>query len=287
MLKLRRKFMLYAPIEDGNDLGGGHGYEDTTPPEANPETPQESGDSDDYGYDEVPAEEGKQDPNAKVDDKSKQTPAAKPDDKKPVDDKKPADPGTGYLDDKGEVKNDEKPVEEKPAGDKKPAEETKPEEGEEFLKEVKFDEVRDEDKKTLSEYIKKHKIPKEAAQALVDIRKEEVAKIKQMVADNDARLKQLEEETKRGWIKELKEDPEFGGENFAHSIKQAEKAYGQFFKNTKNKLTAGGKMVPPYLMKDLLALSKQLYSKEKFDPKGSPIPDSNDNNPDEHLDFYE
>jgi len=282
MLKFKRMFMLYAPNEEGKDGGGGSGYEDTTPDDTNDEGSEDAGDTDDYGYGEIPEEAGDEKPEGKADDKPEQTETPKQDEKKPVEKS-----STGYLDENGEPKSEEKPKEE-PKKDEPPKTEQKPGEGDEFLKDVKFEGVNDEDKKTLSDFIKTHKLPKEAAQAMVDLRKTESEKIKAFAAEHDKKMKDLEAEVKRGWIKELKEDKDFGGTNFAHSIKAAEKVMSEFLPNTKIKLTGADKMVPPYLMKDLAALHKKLYSKEKFDSNGNnPTPDSDDNNPDAHLDFYQ
>ena len=284
MLKFKRMFMLYAPNEEGKDGGGGSGYEDTTPDDKNDEGSEDAGDTDDYGYGEIPEEAGDEKSEDKADDKSEQTETSKQDEKKPVEKS-----STGYLDEKGEPKSEEKPKEEEPPKKEEPPKtEEKPGEGEELLKDVKFEGVNDEDKKTLSDFIKTHKLPKEAAQAMVDLRKTESEKIKAFAAEHDKKMKDLEAEVKRGWIKELKEDKDFGGTNFAHSIKAAEKVMSEFFSNTKIKLTGADKMVPPYFMKDLAALHKKLYSKEKFDSNGNnPTPDSDDNNPDAHLDFYQ
>ena len=280
MRLFKRKFMLYAPAEEGKDNGGGAGYDDSTPDSKDDTATQEAGNSDDYGYDQVPAAEGEPNPEGKVDDKPKQTETPKQDEEKPV------ETSTGYLDENGEPKSEEKPKD--PPVEEKPKVEEKPGEGDEFLKDVKFDGVGDKDKESLGQFIKSHKLPKETAQALVELRKTEVENLRTFAANHEKQVKELEAEVKRGWIKELKEDSDFGGTNFAHSIKAAEKVMSEFFKNSKNKLTGNGKMVPPYLMKDLAALHKKLYSKEKFDSTGNnPHPDSDDNNPDAHLDFYQ
>ena len=283
MLKFKRMFMLYAPNEEGQDGGGGSGYEDTTPDDKNDEGSEDAGDTDDYGYGEIPEEAGDEKSEDKADDKPEQTETPKQDEKKPVEKS-----STGYVDENGEPKSEEKPKEDPPKKEEPPKTEEKPGEGEELLKDVKFEGVNDEDKKTLSDFIKTHKLPKEAAQAMVDLRKTESEKIKAFAAEHDKKMKDLEAEVKRGWIKELKEDKDFGGTNFAHSIKAAEKVMSEFLPNTKIKLTGADKMVPPYLMKDLAALHKKLYSNEKFDSNGNnPTPDSDDNNPDAHLDFYQ
>ncbi len=283
MFKFKRTFMLYAPNEEGQDGGGGSGYEDTTPDDKNDEGSEDAGDTDDYGYGEIPEEAGDEKSEDKADDKSKQTETSKQDEKKPVEKS-----STGYLDENGELKSEEKTKEDPPEKEEPPKTEEKSGEGDEFLKDVKFEGVKDEDKKTLSDFIKTHKLPKEASQALVDLRKTESEKIKAFAAEHDKKMKDLEAEVKRGWIKELKEDKDFGGTNFAHSIKAAEKVMSEFLPNTKIKLTGADKMVPPYLMKDLAALHKKLYSKEKFDSNGNnATPDSDDNNPDAHLDFYQ
>ncbi len=60
------------------------------------------------------------------------------------------------------------------------------------------------------------------------------------------------------WKTELTTDPEFGGENFDKNVDRVEKVLEKYMPNMKKMLTERGSMLPPYIMRDFLALSKIL-----------------------------
>lgn len=151
-------------------------------------------------------------------------------------------------------------------------------------------EVKDVDPAVLTkvqEFAKANALPKEAAQALLNLRKTEFDAAKQAQADQEkAYLKQVQD-TRSAWDKELRTDATFGGEKFAHNVMQAEKVLGDFMPNTKKILTERGSMLPPYVMRDLAKLAEKLYSPENIvqgeRPAGDEVVVSK---VDEHLDFY-
>lgn len=178
------------------------------------------------------------DPNKKVE------PEVKPEDK-PVKEPEVKDPSTGYKKVEGEpeVKPEVKTVPEVKPGDKTP---------EQILKEEIDTALGDlPDKETISAFAIEHKLTKDQVQAYVGLRKSEDAKFLQ---DNADRVK----ETREGWTNELKDDPDFGGENFDKNVDRVEKVYDEYMPNTKKALTGKGNVLPPYIMRDLLSLSKTL-----------------------------
>jgi len=155
------------------------------------------------------------------------------------------DPATGY---------DDKPEDEKPKEDDKPKEDEKPKEGELSKEDVEtslkeLPEGFDKDK--VSKFALDNKMSKEQLQAYVEFAKADADQLKQ---DQETQLK----EQKASWHNELKSDPVFGGENFAKSIHKAEQMLDNHMPNLKKALTDKGGMLPPYIMRDLLGLSKVL-----------------------------
>ena len=135
--------------------------------------------------------------------------------------------------------------------------------------------------KDLNDFIKTHSINEKQAQAMVDQKKDDVKKYDTMVADDKSEVERKAQERRVAWHRELKEDSTFGGENFAHSIKQAEKVIDEHLPNLKKVLTEEGGMLPPYVMKDLAKLAGTLYSTEKLNQgepadKGKEEDDEND-----------
>jgi hypothetical protein len=94
--------------------------------------------------------------------------------------------------------------------------------------------------------------------------------------------------TEAQWYRELKEDPNFGGEKFLHNVKRAERVVQDYMPNLKNKLTESKVMLPPYVMKDLFLLAKQLYSSGEH-VEGDPTKASDDKDKEKEVDplaFY-
>lgn len=236
-----------AVKEEGSNLDE-FGYERVTP-ETPPKEEKPAGDKGAAGYDEEPVVE----------------------DKKPVEEVK--EPVTGY---------DKEPVVEEPKDDKKADDKTPSDEFD--IKEP--GDLLPEDVKELKEFIKKHKVSKEVAQALVEQKKEEAKKI---VASIEARKKEAElvaAKYKKAQFEELKADPAFAGDKFAASVKRSEKVIEEFFPNLKKELTKGKGLLPAYIMKDLVKLADHLYETEKL-AQGDPVtPKTEDKEANNPLDFY-
>lgn len=79
------------------------------------------------------------------------------------------------------------------------------------------------------------------------------------------------EAQKKSWVQELKSDSTFGGENFDANIMKVGKMLTKHMPNFEKVLTEGGKMLPPYIMKDLLSLHKTLNPTASL-VKGNPTP---------------
>lgn len=114
--------------------------------------------------------------------------------------------------------------------------------------------------KEIQEFAKAHKLSKEQAQGLVQKYK----------ADEEARAKRIEdykvEEAKvfKKWETELKEDPEFGGQNFNDSVHGVNRLIREELPGLKNLLTTSGKRLPPSLMKDLNKVARKFYGETEF-----------------------
>jgi hypothetical protein len=135
----------------------------------------------------------------------------------------------------------------------------------------------------IREFAKTHGVTDKVAQALVDIRKQDLQRAK----DHQAQAENDKKALRASYHNELKNDPDFGGEKFAHNIKQAEKVLHEFFPGLKKQLTERGGMLPPYVMKDLSNIANHLYSTGKV-VHGGPIVDKTTEVEDESspLDFY-
>ena len=121
------------------------------------------------------------------------------------------------------------------------------------------------DKKKITEFALKNKLTKEQVDAYVS----------QIKADEAIETKAREERVKAQraeWTQELFKDPEFGGENFDKSIHEVETLVGNLFPNTKKVLTEKKGMLPPYFMKDLLAVAKALKPTNQFVGGEPPAP---------------
>lgn len=212
--------------------------ETTTKTNTGYETPVEKVEEtvDDFGYDI----------EKKVEEKTDET--KKPEPEKKVEDEKAKNPSTGYSDVEESDKNkDEKKPDEAKAPEEKSADEKLVEE----LKESVKDLPEEINKDKVLKFIQDNKMTKEQAKAYSELVKAEIAESK---ANREAFLKQQ----KADFVKELKNDPEFGGENFVRNVDRVEKVLENNMPNLKKHLTERSGMLPPYIMKDLLAISKAL-----------------------------
>lgn len=222
---------------------------------------QGNGDNvDDLGYEKIPSEGEPE----KAGDSKKEDPA--PEEIK--------DPATGY--------GEEPPkVEEPPAPDKKDEPKPEPDEFDKALEGLPAPEV-----SKIKEFAKKHNVSIEVAKAFGDLRKSEIAEAK---AHYEKQLKDAEQEqlrTRASWHKELKEDPNFGGEKFKENILAAEKVLGEFMPNTKKLLTERKGMLPPYVMRDLANMAKHLYATDRL-IQGDPNAPKEKEQEDDALSFYQ
>lgn len=254
MLNFRRIF-----LDEAGDKAGG----DVTPVVPSVTDKQEH--LDEYGYVKTPPEEGKEAKN----EPPKEVP--KPKEEKLSDIK---DPASGYA-------------ESAPKEDEIPPPSTPPEPPIELGYELDIKDVPDDEVKKIKDFAKSNNLTKEVAQALVGLKKTEIEEVKKQLVEFETKQKKLIAETKVKWDKELRTDPNFGGEKFAHNILNAEKVLSDFLPETKKALTERKSMLPPYVMRDLAKLAEHLYGTEKL-VRGEPVePEDKDNKKEfDPLDFY-
>lgn len=223
-----------------------------TPPAATAEI--KSDDTyDEFGYKKV------------VDPKAEVKPAeTKPEDKvePKVEEIKPS--STGYDEEelkkaaeKVETKPEVKPEDVKPEGDKtdeeKAAEKVKEDAAKLVvdLTETIKDLPQGYDKEKTLEFATKNGFSVDQVKAYVEM--EKAANADYNTSQEDAKAAQ-----KKEYYTELKADALFGGENFAKSVKRVDDVLDAHMPNLRKTLTDKSGMMPPYLMKDLLAISKLL-----------------------------
>lgn len=252
-----KKYMRCNEAGD-NDAGGGAGgsgeqeaggesdsSEDAT-------SSQEDGDKefDDFGYEIVKTPEATQDKGAKTDDESKQ-------DETPAKQEEKSEDVIGYEKEPEEVKKEEKKEEETKQEEKK--EEKK--DGE--ASEINFGKLADGDKKVLGEFFKAQGFTKAQAEALVQLREKEMEEFEKAKSDYEKKIEQEKLTIRKQWHDELKNDKVFGKE-FEKNLSKVNKVVTSAFPNLKNKLTESKTMLPPYLVRDLLAVHNLLYKTEGF-----------------------
>lgn len=241
-----------------------------TPP-ADPATP--APELDNLGYDK-PAE-----PATPPADPSPGTPPATPTPEPPKD---PA-PLTGY----------EKPPEPaaKPKeGDPAPADPaTPPKEGE----------LKVEDKGNLSEaevakvlkFAKTHNLPQSVVDADIAERKAEQEQYEKDRLKSQADVKEAAKARETQWYEELKIDPTIGGEHFATNVKKVDKFIEDNYPEINKRLTEGGTMLPPYVMRDFFKHAVRLHETESLvqgDPEGEKAKEElKKGDKTAHLDFYD
>lgn len=244
------------------------GSEGAAPPTESKNTPatEAKGDNlDEFGYEKAPAvnDSGKEDKEPPKDG-AKET-------KK--ESEKIEDPSTGYGVKPPKVDEETPP----------PKEEKKIELGYELeVKDIPAEEVI-----KLKEFAKNNALTKEAAQALVNLRKSEIDEAnkadEQYVKDQAKAVTEL----KASWDKELRTDPVFGGDKFDRNLMRVEKVLKEYLGETKKVLTERKSMLPPYVMRDLAKLADHLYSTEKFvQGDASKADDKAEEKEVDHLDFY-
>lgn len=251
----KKSSILFNQVNPGDTGGGGSNAQATPPvppPAPSTPTPQAKGavEYDELGYAKVPAE---QPPAPNQTPKTPEPPAATPPAPGEVNsgyNQPPPPPNAaGYVD---------------PNAVPPPAAPATPPAPGEFKIEVDLKDFTDVDKKVFSEQFEKYKLPKEAQQALVDIRK---TYLDQQALEQSNHQKQVEAQVtklKSDWFNELKNDKDFGGSNFDANTKMVNKFINDFMPNTKKMLTEKGGMLPPNTMRDFHAVAKKLYETEGF-----------------------
>lgn len=253
--------------------------------EANPDAPVGgSGGKAPESKEQPPAKEGgapAEGDGNKYDDLGYETPAPAEGDKKESGDSDKKDPAPEKIENPATGYGDEPPkVEEPPAPEKKDEPKPEPDEFDKVLEGLPEKEA-----SKIKDFAKKHNVTTEVAKAFADMRKAEIAEAK---AHYEKQLKEAEQEQLRiraSWHKELKEDPNFGGEKFKQSISAAEKVLGEFMPHTKKLLTERNSMLPPYVMRDLANMAKHLYATDKL-VQGDPNTPKETEQEDDALSFY-
>lgn len=107
------------------------------------------------------------------------------------------------------------------------------------------------DKDKLTKFALDNKLTKEQLVAYSNLVKEDQK-------NSEASQKEAVKAQRLEWKNELAKDPEFGGEYFDKNVDRVEKVLENYMPNMKKVLTERGSVLPPYIMRDLLALSKVL-----------------------------
>lgn len=129
------------------------------------------------------------------------------------------------------------------------------------LKGFKEEEVQD-----LRDFAKTHKLSKETAQALLDQRQAQKAGDEQKRTEIQEGIKKQHGE----WEKELRADPDFGGDKFDQSVHQVNKLITDHFPSIQKNLTKSGGKVPPDVMRDLRKVALKMYGESEFTEGSKP-----------------
>lgn len=128
----------------------------------------------------------------------------------------------------------------------------------------------------IKEFAEKHKLSQEQAQALVDSKVAEIIQVTKQTEQQQIEVKKQIEQQKAAWAKELKEDSIFGGVNFNKNINMVEKVLSDFMPNTKKMLTERKSVLPPYVMRDLAVIAKELFKTPKLVRGEQPVEETDD-----------
>ncbi len=146
-------------------------------------------------------------------------------------------------------------------GGEKPAAESKSEEPK-LEYDLSLDGLKEEDAAEMKKFLIDKKVPKEIAERLVQEKKAQVDAVDKFLADAKKQAEVKLVETRKQWVKELKEDKDFGGDRFKTSLSEVDAIVNKFLPNTKKLLTESGGMLPPSVMRDIHALHKVLMGTE-------------------------
>lgn len=225
-----------------------NGQSSATPPAANPPAAQAQGDADtdEFGYAKEKPAEGT--PAAAA-------PAAKKPDEKPVagDPNAPAASGYGEEPPPAPAEKKVEAIVPDPNAPKDPFEFDA-----EDAKDLHADEVKM--LQGLAKKVKEAKTDKELVKALASFRKEENAQLVKFQEKEKQERADALATIKAKWHNELKNDSTFGGEKFAHNLKQVEKVLNDHLPDFKNDLTKSKGILSPNHMRNLATLANHLYS---------------------------
>ena len=233
-------------------------------------------DSTNSGYEST--DEIKKVDDTEIEDKTDEFGYEKEEDKKPEDDsKKPEE--DKKEDDKTEEEEEKSSTgygEEESEEDKKPNDEVEKEDDktEDKTDEEKLKVELTETLKGLPEGYDKDKVLKFAQDNKFtnDQVKAYVAMEKTASSEHEESQRSAVITQRKEWTDELKNDVNFGGENFARNIKKVDAILNTHMVNFKKTLTNRGGIVPPYIMKDLLALDSVLNPTTALVDGESPTP---------------
>lgn len=250
-----RSRLVFNQVNPGNTGGGGS---NETPPAQNNTPPQTQGNFDQFGYPIQPSTPPPA-PTQNTQGQAAQQASAQAAAAAGVgyDTPPPPPDKTGY----GIGEATDKPAA-PPASEAKPA--VEPPKPGEFKLEVDMKDLSEADQKSLASIMEKHKLPKDAQESLVNLKKAEIAQSNQQKAEQEKQYQAQILKTKTEWFNELKNDKDFGGANFDANVKLVNKFVTDFMPNTKKMLTEKGGMLPPSTMRDFHSVAKKLYETEGF-----------------------
>lgn len=127
------------------------------------------------------------------------------------------------------------------------------------VKDLAADEI-----KKIEDFALANKLPKEAATALAEQRKLDIAAFEDFKKTDLQTRVDAAAAQRSGWIDELKNDKEFGGEKYAYNLKKVGSVLEKFFPNTNKMLTEKGGMLPSSVIRDLHGLHKQLFGTDEL-----------------------
>ncbi len=114
----------------------------------------------------------------------------------------------------------------------------------------------------IKNFIAANKLSKEAAAEYVALAKGFKTQVETYEKERQAKLQEAAVKQKKEWYNSLKQDPEFGGQNFDANLKKVDIVLDRFMPETKKELTSRNGMLPPVVMKDLQRLHKLLLGSE-------------------------
>lgn len=252
MLTLKSR-IVYEEIKDGQ-TGGGGSNESTT--QKSNQATESQGDFDEFGYPKVSKQSTPPPPPKSQETKTtEQVSETKTEADRKLEvgyEAPPADPNAQYA--KEPTADDKIPTD---------APEVK-EESKDKFQIIELKDLNETDKKMFTEYFEKHKLPKEAQESLVNIRKAQIADQIRSQKEQQLAIEKQAAKIKTDWYNELRSDKDFGGSNFDSNVKLVNKFITDHLPNTKKMLTEKGGMLPPSTMRDFYSVAKRLYETESF-----------------------